>query len=214
MYGGIHDLIIHPDAFFARITDGKTGPIPPLLIIVIAGCINCAGLFLAQIFSGMHNAGSTGNFIGASTLIYYLVLFCIVPLVDWVIVSAGCYCISRMVFGRGSLAAIFRNAGYGMVPWIIFTTISSVYAIVSLFLHNPAFPFYHILMGGSGPAAAIFLFSLGCYLWMYYLWTLGMKYTGQIPFWKAAGIILIPVIIVTLLDDPTWVVVLRSLFSS
>jgi hypothetical protein len=220
MYREIRDLIFHPDAFFARLTKEKPGPMLPFLIIIISACLNIAGLMLAQILPGMINFDKTGNLTFTSTLIYYVVIFCIVPLLDWGIISIGFYCISRLVLGRGSLMATFRNAGYGMLPWIIFTTISSVYAIISLLIHNPMFPFFHVLMGGSAPpfmegstpTLIIFLFSFSCYLWMFYLWILGMKYSYQIKFWKAAGIVLIPVIILLLLDQPAWIIVGKYIF--
>lgn len=211
MFAGISELIIHPDAFFARITKEKTSLIPPLVIVLAGACINIVGTFLLLALSRSLSSGKFEELNYVSTLTYYLIVFAIVPLLDWGILSVGFCCISHMISGKGSLKATFQNAGYGMLPWTILAALSAGYMIIFSCIHH-LFPFVPITAAGSTHTVICFLIDFGFFLWVLYLWILAAKYTHEFTFRKAAGVTVIPVILLLLLDPPVWVFQGRYIF--
>ncbi|MGA2121312.1 MAG: YIP1 family protein [Methanoregula sp.] len=109
MFSGINDLILHPDAFFERVSQEKINLIPPLAIVGAGILFTLLPLVFTFIYYSLTASHTLHNILWWGMIGYYLRCFSVIPLVIWGILSIGTYGISRIFDGKGSLSATVQN---------------------------------------------------------------------------------------------------------
>jgi hypothetical protein len=207
MFFGLKDLLLHPDAFFARVAQGKVNLIPPLVIVGAGMFLNFLGLLLTlgfykSLISPEFYSHISGGLVG-SFICYSL----ITPLVIWGFFSFSLYGISRLFAGEGSLPATIQNVGYGMIPLTVSALVPVITSVVTIYNYyaflapriswNMLFPWDVFPGDDSAPIGFFVLLIIGVvvFIWMWYLWILAVRHTHQFTMRKAAIITVVPVAI-------------------
>jgi hypothetical protein len=175
----IAELLLKPDNFFARVTGGAENFTPPILIVGIAGILDClAGLILLLIAGDM-----------MILLIPFMVVWALVlPYILWVIFTAVLYILSRLNSATGSFRATLQNTGYGMLPWAL----AHIFYLLSMIEMSWNVEYYRTAEGARAALLmgdlkiAFLVLGVLFMLWTGYLWVYGMKHTHHISRNKAA----------------------------
>jgi hypothetical protein len=173
------ELLLKPDAFFARVTSEAENLVPPVLIVGAAGIIGCiSGLIV------LLTAGDMMVLLIPFTLIAAMAL----PFITWVIFTTVLHGISRLLSGAGTFTTTLQNTGYGMLPW----TLAHIFTLMSAIEMSWNVEYYRTAEGAraaltmSGMRIAFLVLAILFMLWTGYLWVYGMKHTHRIPAGKAA----------------------------
>lgn len=193
MFEWISELVIHPDAFFARVSQEKINLIPPLAIVGAGVVINI--LMILLFFIAPSHSGYSGYFLmygglQRDVLMIFIIRSIFVPFGLWGFVSIAAYSISRVLSGRGSFYATIQNVGYGMLPW----TLSMVVPVVSFAYKFSTNTSYGIFSGIwlTDPYTCCII-GWVVLLWICYLWIFAIRHTHQVSLKKAIGVIIISV---------------------
>jgi hypothetical protein len=195
MFYGFWDLFLHPDAFFARISQENVNLLPPFAIVG-AGALFFTiihVLFWVWDSSGWSFAVLTYGGPAQNIIASFITASVIMPFCIWGLFSVLIFALSRIAGGTGSFLVTIQNLGYGMVPW----TISAVLPFL-VYLHK--FSTYTggpVIGGYSGiwlmPLGFCALPLLGIMIWSCYLWAVAVVHTDNLPFRISAVITFVPV---------------------
>jgi hypothetical protein len=184
----VAQLLLKPDAFFARVTSEAENLVPPIIIVGIAGLISClSGLIL------LLTAGDMMVLLIPFTLIWALAF----PYITWVIFTAVLHGISRLLSGAGVFTMTLQNTGYGMLPWAL----AHVFSLLSVIEMSWNVAFYRTAEGMrsmlslSGMRIALFVMTVLFMLWTGYLWVYGIRHAYRLTVRRA----LIPVALLLVL---------------
>lgn len=195
MFEWISELVIHPDAFFARVSQEKINLIPPLVIVGAGVVINI--LMILLFFIAPSHSGYSVDFLmygglQRDFLLVFIIGSIIIPFGMWGFVSIAAYSIAHLFSGRGSLSATIQNVGYGMLPW----TLSMVVPVVSFaaykFSTNTSYGIFSGIWLTTDPYTCYIIFWV-VLLWIGYLWIFAIRHTHQVSLKKAIGVIIISV---------------------
>ena len=207
MFEWISELVIHPDAFFARVSQEKINLIPPLAIVG-AGMLLIFLAMVLPIAVVVIPSHALVGFLGFRGLLLHFLILTSIPLVIWGIISFGLYIISRALGGAGSLTATIQNIGYGMGMWCVFGIGLMIDSSFKVFMsYKITLPSGEIgQVAGSNPFLGIILIiDLAAFFWGWYLWILAVKHTHGFTIWKAAAVSIVPVMIAI------WFTILRGI---
>jgi hypothetical protein len=120
------DLLVRPDRFFSSL-EGKEPDLKIPAIIAIVGAIIAAvagyamsGLY-AELFAGI--GGGMGAFMGIITAVSAFIGFLVMW---WVVMAAAFFLISMIFKGSGKFTHTLANTGYGLVPVIIGSIVTTL----------------------------------------------------------------------------------------
>ncbi len=185
MIVAVRDLLFYPDTFFTRTVREEVNLVPAA-IIVGAGCLaTLAGIAVRIQFAG--------DYTGMAVLMI-IVRYCILPFIEWGILSGLLFGISRLFSGSGSLAGTLQNTGYGMLPWTL-STIAGFFVTLLFFRKSPVV-YTSMLHTPQFIAVAIFLLF---FFWSCCLWVYAVKHTHRIPVQKASVAVFLSVMVCFLL---------------
>jgi len=206
MFSGLMNLVLHPDRFFLRVSQEKVNLVPPFIIIGTGLFAILLSTILPLLFFSLDHPDRIGYVSWMGMLQFYLKCVVLIPLMIWATMSLGTFGISRVLGGKGSLAATARNTGFGMLPWTVGVLITIGISAV-LFIIMQAVPSSRVPMEEYTQSLdALFpLASVVAIIWGEYLWILAVKYSHGFTFRKAAAVTVIPVLIVILLTVPVTV---------
>ncbi len=186
------DLLFRPRDFFTALSREKIAPVPPL-VIVLAGALLPVIFTLAVTIPLTLLSSSHIISIGWQPVLILFLCDLGLPLAGWALLSFWIRAVPPGPGGTRSLAAAFRDTGYGMLPWTL--------SIIGFFLFSGIL----YLIGFLVPAAVMGEFATGAYwvyaylvpfpvlAWEWYLWTVAITISHQFPFRKSALITGIPV---------------------
>lgn len=195
MFFGIKELLLHPDAFFARVAHEKVNLIPPLVIVGVGVVINIIMILL--FFIAPSHSGYSVDFLmygglQRDVLLVFIIGSIIVPFGMWGFVSIAAYSISRVLSGSGSFYATIQNVGYGMLPW----TLSMVVPVVSFaykFSTNTSYGIFSGMWLTDPYTSSIICWVVS--LWIGCLWIFAIRHTHQFSLKKAIGVIIISIVV-------------------
>jgi hypothetical protein len=202
MFGGISALVIHPDAFFARISKEKINLIPPLAIV--GAGILLFTLIYVLIFIGSTGSGySPDNLLGNSPLLRGIFLSfisrsIITPFLVWGVFSGVLYILPRIIGGDGSLFATIQNVGYGMLPWPVSVIFPVLYYIQRF--NSPGGIIGCGIWFMPGELCTVPLIIM--MIWSCSLWIFAIRHTHGLSLARAAAITIIPVGLILLVCVP------------
>jgi len=214
MFFGLKDLLLHPDAFFSGVTKEKVNLVPPLIIFGTGILFTLLPLVIALGYYSLTASLNLTNFGWVVTIRNWLCYYVLTPLITWGVMFLGAYGISRVLDGKGSLAATVQNIGYGMMPWavsVIGTTIfSGILFFIAYILPSTIIVMEEVAPYGYGIFPYISLIIL---FWGWYLWILAIQHTHRFTFRKASAVSIVPVMIVIWLTIPVqaWTESLRMI---
>ncbi len=203
MFSGLRDLILHPDRFFLRVSQEKVNLIPPLIIIGTGLVAILLSTILPPLFFSLNHPDRITYVGWMGMLQFYLKCVLLIPLMIWATMAFGTFGISRVLGGRGTLAATARNTGYGMMSWTA-GVLASIGISAVLFIIVQVVPSSMVPMEVY-PQSVDTLFpliSIVTVIWGGYLLILAVKHTQGFSFRKAAAVTIIPVVIVIWLTIP------------
>jgi hypothetical protein len=196
VFHGIRDLLFHPDAFFARVSQEKINLIPPLLIVGTGILFTLLPFVIALVYYSLTVSINLHNIGWEGMIKNYLLCYGVIPLVTWGVLSLGAYGFSHLLDGKGSLTATVQNMGYGMMPWAVsvigMTSFGGILFFIAYILPSTIIPMEEYAPYGYGIFPYISLIIL---FWMWYLWILAIRHTHQFTMRKAAMITVVPVAI-------------------
>jgi len=214
MFFGLKDLLLHPDAFFSRVAKEKVNLVPPLIILVTGILLTLLPLVIALGYYSLTASLNLTNFGWVVTIRNWLCYYVLTPLITWGVMFLGAYGISRVLDGKGSLAATVQNIGYGMMPWVVsvfcWVIFSGIIFVVAYMVPSVVGPLAEYANYGYGIVSNIGLIIL---FWEWYLWILAIQHTHRFTFRKAAAVSIVPVMIVIWLTIPVqaWTESLRMI---
>ncbi|MFA4824584.1 MAG: YIP1 family protein [Methanoregula sp.] len=192
MLANLIELVVHPDAFFERISKEEINLIPPLLIVGTGILLLIIGKTIPVVWISL-NSSFLQNHSFAEIFGSLILCHALSPIVVLGIISLGTFVISRGLNGKGSLTANIQNIGYGMIPW-------TFYILGSLVFSSIIFLVFHAWPGPpNSPEAAMVLFwiaaliGLVVFFWEWYLWILAVRHTHAFTIRKAAAVTIVPV---------------------
>jgi hypothetical protein len=198
MPGGLFDLILHPDAFFARVSQEKVNLVPPVLIVGAGALLFIVVNLVYWAFptrQGYSISFLTSTGIFRNLMLAQIITSVIIPVCVWVFISIILYILARIAGSTGSFPATFRDVGYGMLPWIL-SVILPFIVILHRFLTYTGGP---VSGGNCGiwfmPPMYCTVPLLGILVWSGYLWMLSLRHTHGITPAESAIITGIPVVI-------------------
>lgn len=199
MFSGIRDLLLHPDAFFERVSYEKINLIPPVLIVGGVIIFSLVPAMVSVYYSFTSLSGS--RYLAQIAMLQHFILCsAVLPLVQWVIAALGTHYISKMSEGKGSLAATIQNTGYAMIPLLISSVCAGIIILIALFFYHSTSP--DISQGGFSFSGITSIITCIFFFWFWYLWILAVRYTQEFTFRKAAAVTVVPVIILIWLTIP------------
>jgi hypothetical protein len=194
MFFEIKDLILHPDAFFSRVTQEKVNLIPPLVIVgagVVINIIMVLLFFIAPSKSGYSVDFLISGGLQRDVLMVFIVHSIFIPFGLWGSVSIAAYSISRVFSGRGSLYATIQNVGYGLLPWTLSIVVPVVLFAYKFSTSNSFGPYSGIWLTDPYTCCIIGWVVL---IWISYLWIFAIRHTHQVSLKKAIVVIVISVV--------------------
>ena len=216
MFFGLKDLFLHPDAFFSVVAREKVNLVPPLIILGTGILLTLLPLVIALGYYSLTASLNLANFGWGVTIGNWLCYYVLTPLVTWGVMFLGAYGISRVLDGKGSLAATVQNIGYGMMPWVVsvfcWVIFSGIIFVVAYMVPSVVGPLAEYANYGYGIVSNIGLIIL---FWEWYLWILAIQHTHRFTFRKAAAVSIVPVMIVIWLTIPVqaWIESLRMIIT-
>jgi len=188
----IRDLIIRPDAFFGKVSEGSDTLFTPFLWLFAGSIVMSAGVMAAVdlhfLTSGLVNV----LFLS----LVALVLMTSAIVLAWLASSGAFYVMSHLFRGSGSFRKTLQNTGYGLAPGLV------LYGVVLLLgtLALTAFQIPVIPFGNPSPGNQMLSIigragMLIASLWGFFLMTHGLRYARNLPLAKAAVSVGVPVVI-------------------
>ncbi len=203
------DLLARPERFFSSL-EGKEPDlrIPAAIAIVGAIIAAIAGYIqsgpISEMFAGADPSGISGLGIGIAVVIFGFIIFLILY---WLIMAVAFFVISLLFKGRGKFTHTLANTGYGLVPVIIGSIVTTLVFLSYLprivvpvirniqdpaviqeamqeLMHDPAMMEYTWV---SMAISALFL------LWSANIWIFGVKQARNITLKQACITVAIPV---------------------
>ncbi len=197
------NLISDPNGFFERQKERDVSLKVPLLIIIVLSIIGGINQFLISSklaeafpsdFAGIVRLGAYLGFIGSFAAM----------VVVWVVVSAIMHAISSYFRGRGSFKRTMEFAGYGFIPSIIASAITT--AVGAQYITSARVPqlsmsdiqsgeFVNELMSSMLPTDFVYfsiIVSLAFGVWSLTIWTFGLKHARGLSTRNAAITTLTP----------------------
>jgi len=193
MFFGIKELLLHPDAFFARVSQEKINLIPPLAIVGAGVVINI--LMILLFFIAPSHSGYSVDFLmygglQRDVLMIFIIRSIFVPFGLWGFVSIAAYGIAHLFTGRGSFYATIQNVGYGMLPWTLSMVVPVVLFAYKFSTNTSYGPYSGMWLTDPYTCCIIGWVVL---LWIGYLWIFAIRHTHQVSLKKAIGVIIISV---------------------
>lgn len=181
MLSRMGELLIRPDRFFLGIAQARENLVPPLIIVGAGSAISLAGMMIVSTFPGDY----TGLMDPGVVLMQGLL-----PLIEWVFISAALYALARLFSGTGTFRATLQNIGYALLPM---TCSILVGVLVSIgFRGGPRVlypgPWLYILFAGS----VVYYLLI---LWSCILWVFAVRHTHRISPGKSLASVLILVVL-------------------
>lgn len=201
----VANIISNPDGFFHELMQKEINLKRPFLIVLIVALITSVNQYF--IVSKMAEAFppdlSRFLMIGAYTGV---ISSLITLLMVWVIISLIIFAISSIFGGRGSFKRLFEFAGYGFIPSIfssLITTPVMVYYISKA--HIPKLntdiqsgEFGREFMRALMPQDVVYfnlIVSIAFMLWSFTIWTFSVKNARNLDTKKAVITVLTPLVI-------------------
>lgn len=202
----VANIISNPDGFFHELMQKEINLKRPFLIVLIVALITSVNQYF--IVSKMAEAFppdlSRFLMIGAYTGV---ISSLITLLMVWVIISLIIFAISSIFGGQGSFKRLFEFAGYGFIPSIfssLITTPVMVYYISKA--HIPKLNMADIQSGEFGrefmralmPQDVVYfnlIVSIAFMLWSFTIWTFSVKNARNLDTKEAVITVLTPLVI-------------------
>jgi hypothetical protein len=213
---GIWDLVFHPDAFFARVSDEGVDLRPPLAMVGTGIIVTLLPLTITLAYYALTTSLPMGYIGWMGLLRVFLLCNVVIPLTIWGVMSLWTYGVSRSLGGKGSLTATVRDTGWGMMPWTLSIIAFALFSGV-LFVAGYAVPATVSTMEVYAPMGyeAYTYLALLILLWEWYLWALAARHTHGFWFRKSAVITGIPVILylIVMISALGWFDMVRMLIT-
>jgi len=205
MFSGIRDLLLHPDAFFERVSHEEVNLIPPVLIVGGVAFFSLVPSLIPIFYSFTALSGYNRYLALGAMLQHFILCIAALPPIQWAIMALGTHYISRISGGKGSLAASFQNTGYAMSPMMISSIGTGILTLATLsFYHSTSPDIFYWGLSFSGIKSII---TCVFFFWAVYLWILAVRYTHEFTFRKAAAVAVVPVVILVLLTTPLFPII-------
>ena len=194
MFFGISDILFHPDAFFARISQEKVKLIPPLAIVATGSLLFAIVNIIFWMFptqSGYSMPVLSGFF--ADIMLSRIITSMVLPFCVWAVFTVFFFLLARVAGGSGSLPETARDTGYGMLPW----TLSVLLPFLSIFHRFLTYSGGPVIGGYCGiwlmPPQYCTAPLLLILLWCWFLWMTAIRYTHGFTLQRSALVTGIPV---------------------
>ncbi len=189
MLSRVKELLFFPDTFFGQVTREKENLTPPVVIVGIAGVLNCISIAILLLTAGDY----------LILLLPMAVTWSLAqPFLTWVIFSLVLQVLSNRYSGTGTFRLTLQNVGYGMLPWAL----SHIFSLLTtLFIISNPKPALNTMQSLSFPNGTLVIFSVlaaALMLWTGYLWVYGIMHAQRIPKGKAVISVVVLLVLYTL----------------
>jgi len=200
------NVISNPDKFFQELMQKEIDLKKPFLIILIVALIASVNQYfivskIAEAFpSDLSSILKIGAYAGVIGSLVALV-------VVWVIISLIIFAVSSIFGGQGSFNRLFEFTGYGFIPSIFSSLITT--SVTIHYISNASVPklsmadiksgeFGRELMKTLLPQDVVYfnlIVSIAFMIWSFTIWTFGVKNARALDIKKAIESVLIPLIV-------------------
>ena len=201
------DLLLNPNKFFKDRANTEPEIIIPMIIMLVSGIISGINAYVVtgilkeampEEIAQLMVIGQMVGFVGAV----------IMAVVIWFVFSAIFYGLSKLFKGTGSFKKVLEITGYGYVPWLFGTILSTaVFLSIAPSIHIPPFDLTDPEQAAEAGNLLKNIFTENSYLliswvvgiifiiWAANLWIFGVFYTRKIKLKFAVITVALPVAI-------------------
>jgi hypothetical protein len=199
----IANLILNPNGFFENLKQGDVSLKKPFLIIIVLSAIGSINQYLILDKLSQAFPAELSGFLMIGAYIGIFSSF-ITILVVWLVITAIMYAISSILGGQGSFKRTFEFTGYGFLPSILASIITT--PVTAYYIFNARVPELSMadvqnrelmknLMKSLMPTDVIYfnlIVGFAFAIWNLTIWTFAIKNARELTTKSAIITVLIP----------------------